>query len=271
MLLTEGRTHPNNINGCMKLEIRAQTHAQIPVPTREGILEETREETRGINGTLEQLLARRMACISRQRCRGTGRHGKHIDTHPRRWVPRSTPETFRGSRDHLGPLRGRVASLSRFPTSHRPLVRWKWEDRDLPKCTQDAKSPGMEENITRSGLLSLSTKRIGCCLSEKGKRGRWNYGIAKGGRGPPQAVILEDNIPCTSLNMARQACSEGNRCRHSTHAPWMLGNRHIGSGRHMTSPGMFMRSRDLNLDNTNTLMLVHHHLAILKGLCRSLR
>lgn len=263
MLLTEGRTHPNNINGCMKLEIRAQTHAQIPVPTR--------EETRGTNGTLEQLLARHTACISRQRCRGTGRHGKHIDTHLRRWVPRSTPETSRGSRDHLGHLRGRAASPSRFPISHRPLVRWRWEDRDLPKCTQDAKSPGMEENITRSGLLSSSTKRIGCCSSENGKRGRWSYEIAKGGRGPPQAVILEDNTPCTSLNMARQAYSEGNRSRHSTHAPWMLGNRHIGSGRHMTSPGMFMRSRDLHLDNTNTLMPVQHHLAIPKGLCRSLR
>lgn len=39
----------------------------------------------------------------------------------------------------------------------------------------------------------------------------------------------------------------------------------------MTSPGMFTRSRDLNPDNTNTLMQVHLRITIPQGLCRSLR
>ena len=157
MHLTEGRTPPNNINECMKLEIREQTHAQIPVPTRE----ETREETRATNGTLEPLQARHMVFISRQRCKGTGRHGRHIDTHLRQWAPRSTPETFRDSQVHLGPLLGRAASPSRFPTSHRLLVKWRWEGPGTPTCIQDGKSPGMEESTTRSGSLSSSTKRTG--------------------------------------------------------------------------------------------------------------
>lgn len=61
-------------------------------------------------------------------------------------------------------------------------------------------------------------------------------------------------MPCTSLSMVRRACSEGNRSRRSTRAPWMPGNRHTGKGRHMTSRDMFTRSRDLHPDNTNTLM-----------------
>jgi hypothetical protein len=153
MPLTEDRTPLNNINVCMMPEIREQTHAQIPVPTREGIL--------GTNGTLETLLARPMACISRQRCKGTGRHGTHIDTRRRQWVPRNTPETFSDSQDHLGPLLDRAASPSRFLTSHRLLVKWRWDDPVTPKCIQDAKSPGMEESTTRSGSLSSNTKRTG--------------------------------------------------------------------------------------------------------------
>lgn len=165
MPLTEGHTPPNNTNECMKLEIREQTRAQIPVPTREEIREETREATReatrGINGTLEPLLARHMVFISHRRCKGTARHGRHIDILLRRWAQRSTPGTSRDSQDHLGPLLGRAASLSRFPTLHRLLVKWRWEDQGTPKCIQDAKSPGMEESTTRSVSLSSNTKRTG--------------------------------------------------------------------------------------------------------------
>lgn len=165
MPLIEGHTHPNNINECMKLETREQTHAQIPVPTceeiREEIREETREETRGINGTLEPLLARHMVFISHRRCKGTARHGMHIDTLLRQWAPRSTPGTSRDSQGHLGPLLGRAASLSRFPTSRRLLVKWIWGGRGTLKCIKDVKSPGMEESTTRSVLLSSNMKRTG--------------------------------------------------------------------------------------------------------------
>lgn len=162
---TEGRTPPNSINECMMLEIREQTreqtpeqtHARIPVPT----LEETREETRGINETPVPLLVHHMVFISHPRCKGMARHGIHIDTLLRQWAPRSTPETIRDSQDHLGPLLGRAASLSRFPTSHRPLVKWTWEDRAPPKCIQDAKSPGMERSTIRSVSSSSSTRRTG--------------------------------------------------------------------------------------------------------------
>lgn len=165
MPLTEGRTPPNNINECMKLETREQTHAQIPVPTREEIREEireaTREGTRGINVTFEPRLARHMVFISHRRCKGTARHGTHIGTLLRRWAPRSTPGISRDSRDHQGPLLGRAASLSRFPISHHLLVKWTWEDRVTPKCIQDAKSRGTEESTIRSVSLSSSTKRTG--------------------------------------------------------------------------------------------------------------
>ena len=158
---TEGRTPPNNTNECMMLEIREQTreqtleqiHAQIPVPTR--------EEIRGTNETPVPLLAHHMVFISHPRCKGTARHGMHIDTLLLQWGPRSTPEITRDSQDHLGLLLGRAVSLSRILTSHRLLVKWIWEDRGPPKCIQDAKSPGMERSTIRSVLSSSSTKRTG--------------------------------------------------------------------------------------------------------------
>lgn len=165
MPLTEGRTPPNNINEFMTLEIREQTHAQIPVPTpeetREGTREGTPEGTRGINETLEPRLARHMVFISHRRCRGMARHGTHTGTLLRQWAPRSTPGISRDSLAHQAPLPGRAASLSRLPISRRLLARWRWEDRVTPKCIQDAKSPGMEESTIRSVSLSSSTKRTG--------------------------------------------------------------------------------------------------------------
>lgn len=161
---TEGRTPPNNINECMMLEIREQTreqtreqiHAQIPVPTRE----EIREETRAINETPVPLLAHHMVFISHPRCKGTARHGIHIDTLLLQWGPRSTPEITRDSQDHLG-LLGRAVSPSPILTSHHLLVKWIWEDRGPPKCMRDAKSPDMERSTIRSVLSSSSTKRTG--------------------------------------------------------------------------------------------------------------
>lgn len=130
----------------MMLETREQTleqtHAQILVPTR--------EETRGINEIPVPLLAHHMVFISHPRCRGMARHGTHTDTLLLQWAPRSTPEITRDSQDHLVLLPGRAVSLSPFPTSHRLLVKWTWEDRGPLKCIQGAKSPGMERNTIRS-------------------------------------------------------------------------------------------------------------------------
>lgn len=51
----------------------------------------------------------------------------------------------------------------------------------------------------------------------------------------------------------------------------MLGSRHTGKDPRTTSLGMFMRNRDPNLDNMNTLMRLQHRTVTTKRLCRSLR
>ncbi|KAJ0125304.1 hypothetical protein J7T55_006649 [Diaporthe amygdali] len=51
----------------------------------------------------------------------------------------------------------------------------------------------------------------------------------------------------------------------------MLGNRHTGKGLRMTNLGMFTKNRDLNLDNTNTLMEPHLRTATPRELCHNLR
>lgn len=123
------------------------------MPTREGIHE--------TNGMLELLLARPTGCISRQRCKGMGRHETHIDTRLHQWDLRNMAETSSGFQDHLGPLLDRAASLNRFLILHRLLVRWSWEDPGPTICIQDAKSPGMEESTTRSDSSWSSMKTTG--------------------------------------------------------------------------------------------------------------